>query len=371
LSAGSADIDPYRRLQEHLDKLPVGFPRTKSGVDIRILKHIFTPTEAKIATKLEWSYETAQAIYGRAKELGMTAQEFEQALDNMVSRGEIKFKKEGSKKLYAADQFGVGIHDHQLKRLTPEYYRDIVQFGVEGGIKLTVSTKIPQLRIIPIEISLTPIHYVPRYEDVRKIVQDSEGPFSLEECICRKGMRLIGNPCKKTSRKETCIGLGGPVIQTYLDQGWGREINREEILEVIQKNEEDGLVLQAGNTERPEYICGCCSCCCAMLVAHTLQTNPAEIMSSNYRAEVDPDRCAACGTCVKRCQMNAVKVVDDVAKVNLKRCIGCGLCVPTCEAKAIHLAKKDKQIMPPKSTDELFQIILDGKTKLGQNASTS
>jgi ferredoxin len=361
----------YRELREYLDKLPVGYPKTKSGVDLRILKRIFTPQEAKIATKLTWSYETTEAIHGRAKELGMTARELEQALDNMVSHGEIKFKKEGSKKLYAADIFGVGIHDHQLMRMTPEYYKDVVMFGVEAFVKTVVSTKIPQVRTIPLEISLTPMHYVPRYEDVRNIVQDSEGPFSLEECVCRKGMRLIGAPCKKTSRKEICVGLGGPAIQTYLDQGWGRELNREEVLEVIQKNEEDGLVLQAGNTERPEFICGCCSCCCAMLTAFALQPNPAEIVSSNYHAEVDADRCAGCKTCEKRCQMNAVKVVNNVAKVNLKRCIGCGLCVPTCEAKAMHLVKKDKQIKPPKSTDELYQIILDGKTQLGQKAGTS
>jgi Pyruvate/2-oxoacid:ferredoxin oxidoreductase delta subunit len=108
-----------------------------------------------------------------------------------------------------------------------------------------------------------------------------------------------------------------------------------------------------------------------MLISYGLQPNPAEIMSSNYHAEVDADRCAGCKTCMKRCPMNAVKVVDDVAQVNLKRCTGCGLCVPTCEAKAMHLVKKDEQIMPPKSTDELYQIISDGKSQLGQKPGTS
>ena len=39
----------YRDLQIHLDKLPIGFPPTESGVEIRILKHLFTPEEAKLA----------------------------------------------------------------------------------------------------------------------------------------------------------------------------------------------------------------------------------------------------------------------------------------------------------------------------------
>jgi Fe-S-cluster-containing hydrogenase component 2 len=64
--------------------------------------------------------------------------------------------------------------------------------------------------------------------------------------------------------------------------------------------------------------------------------------------------------------MGAVKVVDDIAKVNLNRCIGCGVCVPTCEAKAMHLVKKDKQIPPPRTRDDLLTRILSKKTEMRQ-----
>lgn len=43
----------YRKLQKHLDSLPVDYPETESGVEIRILKHLFTPQEAEIALKLK------------------------------------------------------------------------------------------------------------------------------------------------------------------------------------------------------------------------------------------------------------------------------------------------------------------------------
>ena len=42
----------YLKLRKHLDTHPVGYPETKSGVEIRILKHLFSPKEAKIALKL-------------------------------------------------------------------------------------------------------------------------------------------------------------------------------------------------------------------------------------------------------------------------------------------------------------------------------
>jgi len=42
-------IDVYRKLQQHIDKrMPVGFPQSESGTDIKILKNLFTPEEASI-----------------------------------------------------------------------------------------------------------------------------------------------------------------------------------------------------------------------------------------------------------------------------------------------------------------------------------
>jgi len=368
LSTGSTDNDAYRKLQEHLDKLPVGFPRSKSGAEIRILKFIFTPKEAEIATKLSTSYETVEAIHARAKELGMTVQELEQALDKVVSKGGLNFKKERGIKLYANAPFVIGMYEYQVKRTTPDFYKDFLQYSIEALRAEFFSTKISQFRTVPMELSFTPQHYVPRYEELRKIVEDSEGPFTVQECECRKAMSLIDRPCKKTSRTETCISLAGDFSKLFRDQGWGREITRKECLEILQKNEEDGLVLQAGNVERPDFICSCCGCCCAMLMGFSLLLTPVEFVSSNYYAEVDPDLCAGCKTCVERCQMNAVKVIDDVAKVNLKRCIGCGLCVPTCEAKAMHLVKKDTQVAPPKTWDDLLSKIMNKKTEMRQKS---
>ena len=57
--------DVYRRLQERLDDLPVGYPATASGVELRILKRLFTPEEAEVALALSAAPETAEAIARR------------------------------------------------------------------------------------------------------------------------------------------------------------------------------------------------------------------------------------------------------------------------------------------------------------------
>ena len=62
--------DPYRRLQEHLDKMPVGYPATKSGVEINLLKEIFTLEEAQLTTHLGYKHKTLDEIYSAAQDQG-------------------------------------------------------------------------------------------------------------------------------------------------------------------------------------------------------------------------------------------------------------------------------------------------------------
>ena len=78
----------YRKLQEHLDQMPIGFPRAESGSDIRLLKLLFTPEEAKIATFLKFGWyrdiESFEQIYERIKDIGVSLQELERNLDSMA-----------------------------------------------------------------------------------------------------------------------------------------------------------------------------------------------------------------------------------------------------------------------------------------------
>ncbi|MFX0069651.1 MAG: 4Fe-4S ferredoxin, partial [Candidatus Hermodarchaeota archaeon] len=83
------NIDVYRKLQQHLDKLPIGYPSTESGVEIRILKHLFTPEEAKIAVNLRLIPEPLRKIYRRVKKTGISLEELEKHLDSMFRKGAI------------------------------------------------------------------------------------------------------------------------------------------------------------------------------------------------------------------------------------------------------------------------------------------
>jgi hypothetical protein len=61
------EMDSYQQLAQHLDKLPGGFPPSDSGVELRLLKRLFTPEEADLAVHLTLDREEARVIAERIK----------------------------------------------------------------------------------------------------------------------------------------------------------------------------------------------------------------------------------------------------------------------------------------------------------------
>lgn len=353
----------YVRLRQHLDRQAVGFPSTKSGAEIRILKHIFTPREAEIATCLRYKLEPLETVYQRALNLVGSSDELVATLDEMEKKGGIETKIKDGKKHYCNPPFIVGLYELQLGRLTPEFlgatdeYTRDRKFGIEF-----LATELPQMRTIPVGRSILPQNQVGTFDQITAMLQQAEGPFGIVECICRKKKEMEGKPCKVTDRKETCLGIGH-MAASIVRTGAGRQITREEAIAIIEQNQKDGLVLQPSNTEHPEFICSCCGCCCGILGIHKMLPKPLDFWAANFQAEVASALCNGCSACVNRCQVGAVSVSakGKPATVDLNRCIGCGLCVPVCPKNAMSLRHKPVEVVPPKTREELYDIIMANK----------
>lgn len=353
----------YIKLQRHLDSQAVGFPPTGSGAEIKILKHIFTPEEAKIATCLTYKLEPLEIIFERARYLVESPEKLAELLDGIEKKGGIELKIKGGKRLYCNAPLVVGMFEFQLGKLTPEFLKNFDEYSSDKTFAVEfLSTKLPQMRTIPISRSIKPQHNVSTFDEVTMLLQQAEGPFVIIECICRQKKTLEGASCKVTDRKETCF-TAGSMAQAVLRHGVGREITLNESLAILEKNQKQGLVLQPSNTEKAEFICSCCGCCCGMLNLHKHLPKPVDFWSSNFYAVVDISICDGCAVCEKRCQVGAVRVSKkkQQSSVDLNRCIGCGICVPTCPQKAISLRKKHTQVRPPKTKEDLYDIIMSKK----------
>ena len=353
----------YIKLQKHLDNQAVGFPATKTGVEIRILKHIFTPEEAEIASFLSYKFEPLKIIYSRVEHLVESPEELEKILNGIQKKGGIEFKIKNGKKHYCNAPLIVGMYEFQTDRLTPEFVKDFNDYTSDKNFGIEfLSTKLPQMRTIPVAKSIHPQYNVSIFDEVTTLLQQAEAPFVILECICRKKKSMEGKSCKVTDRKETCLAIGG-MAQMTLANDVGRKITRDEAMSIIEQNQKEGLVLQPSNTKKAEFICSCCGCCCGMLSMHSYLPKPLEFWAANFHAVVDKHTCEGCGNCEESCQVGAVNVSEkeQYAVVNLDRCLGCGVCVSNCPTESISLVKKPVEVIPPQTREELIDIIMASK----------
>ncbi len=361
---------PYRDLQKHLDKGPVGYPATESGADIRFLKHFFTPEEAKIAMHISnIKLEPIERICTRVKksEMSISINELKRILDQMMLKGTILVYKEGYTEPHYKNA-GVsagGMYDFQVDRLTKELVDDFLAYHTESfaRVETTGTVRVPQLRTIPVEksVPLPEKYQVATYDNVRYLVENASGPLAVANCVCRQTKDFQGQSCKHSNLREVCLQIGTDHARQYVDMGIARYITKEEAFDILEKSQEAGFILQPENSLRPETICICCGDCCGLLAEVVRTLRPADLYASNYYVKIYPELCTGCGTCIKRCQLEARLLVDGKATVNLDRCIGCGNCVITCESGATRLYKKDKELVPPKDKDATYMKIMSRK----------
>jgi ferredoxin len=158
---------------------------------------------------------------------------------------------------------------------------------------------------------------------------------------------MLNNGCDKPI--ETCLVFSGGAYY-YEERNIGRSISQDEAIEILHNAIDNGLVLQPGNSKKPQNICMCCSCCCQILKNLKKNEQPAKIINSSYFAHVNKDNCTACEACEDICPMDAITITE-TAVVNTDRCIGCGLCVTKCEFESMSLHPKpsSEKWVPPEN----------------------
>ncbi len=355
----------FFELLEHINKMPVGLPITNSGVEIRLLKLLFTEEEARLAMKLNFTPQQLKKIHRKLRNNGLSLDELENKLETMYEKGTIIRALNNGEKLFLLAPFVPGIYEFQLGRLTPELVKNVLQYFKEAYFEKEYNISgIPQLRTIPIEKSVPVDLNIASYDQIREII-DKASYIGIMDCICRNAHDMIGDPCKKTNLRKTCMTFGS-AAKTFYEKGEAEFISKENAYELIKKFEEVGLVPQPSNSQKPFVICNCCGCCCEVLTNQKRFDKPARLFATNFHAIMDGDLCVGCGTCEERCNMDAISIVDGLSEINLEKCIGCGVCVPTCPEDAIKIVKNELEIVPPSNTKETYIAIMNAKAELAQ-----
>jgi Pyruvate/2-oxoacid:ferredoxin oxidoreductase delta subunit len=337
----------YQRLAEKLDELPNRFPKTQSGVELRMLAKIFAPEEALLASAMNLEPESVAAIANRT---GSDPKEVRDTLKRMTAKGLIDLKKGDGEFTYALRPFVVGFYEGQLPRMDQEMAELFEQYYRESQGALLRPTPalhrvIPVGRAIPLKVNIDP------YEQATALLEKAQS-WGVRECICRKQQHLLGKGCQHDV--ETCL-VFAPVKSAFDRSKVDRAITKEEALQILRATEEAGLVHSSGNyRDGIEYICNCCTCCCGIMRGIAEYGILNAVAHSNFQIALEEEKCSLCGACLDRCQFKVLSLPETMLAVDVKHCVGCGLCVIACPTEALHLEHRepDQIFIPPSDIKE-------------------
>ena len=211
-------------------------------------------------------------------------------------------------------------------------------------------------RVVPAQSAVKSEWILP-YDELKPLIKSMKS-FRVRDCICRMQQDLIGER-KCEFPLHVCLNFA-PVTRPPSD----RDVTMEEALALIDETETVGLVHSVSNVAGSfYYVCNCCGCCCGILRGITEYGIENSVAAANYYAFVDPGTCRGCGTCTKRCHMNAVQLDHSISVVDRGKCIGCGLCVTGCPFGAVQMKRKpDEEIVrPPEDSAEWERIRLKNR----------
>jgi len=330
----------YNSLADALNNLPNGFPRTESGVELEILKRIFTEAEAKIASTLTKEFESTKTI---AKRNNLNKEIVNNQLKDMANKEMLWSTTKNQEHFYRLAPWIVGIWEAQLNSMDHSFAHLVEEYLHEGGMEGLMKPHSSFHRVVPAQTAVKTEWVLP-YDDVKSLLESSK-VFNVRDCVCRTHQDYIGNKCEFPI--NNCL-----TFSSYERAPRPGDISKEEAIALLDETEKIGLVHTVSNVMKGiNYVCNCCGCCCTILRGVTEFGYENSVAVANYFAEVDVDTCIGCGVCEKRCQVAAIRLVDDKAVVDLAKCIGCGLCVTGCsvEAAKLFLKPEDEIVDPPEN----------------------
>ena len=309
----------------------------------KILKRLMNKEEAEIVASLPCP------VAELAQKLGKDEKEVSSMLDGLFRKGVVFMTSKGYRftrdifQLHDATATDVRS-DNAWGRELLDLWEDFCQSEWYGDwAKMVETWQMPMWRVVPARKAIPKGTKLLPSEDVRAIL-DKASRFALAHCSCRR----ISGRCDLPV--EVCLQVNRGA-EYAITRGTGKELTRDEAMEIMDAAEEAGLIHSVfNNSEIASVICNCCADCCIFyypLAKHGVLEKG--VARSRFQAEVDKAICKGCQTCVERCPFEAVEMVKISGEKKLKaqvkpeRCFGCGVCAVGCESEAIKLV----EVRPP------------------------
>lgn len=328
----------------------------------RILEHLLTPQQARIAAELPMHgpSPTPQEL---AERTGLDTATIARELDILFRKGVVfprNFRTQEHPRfarsltqIHDASQSleGISVYDEAGKRRLWELWEEFMESEWNGEIAQRImALERPPSRILPAYRAIADLPDVLMEENIAEILK-AQSAIAIVSCSCRKRKGATGNPCSK-SHDFNCFQFNRSA-EYVAGRGHGRLISYDEAMELIQEVEEDGLLHIWPNspTMTTNTMCNCCRDCCMNLHPMDQYGVPWDkyYERSRYQAVVDSELCNGCDECIDRCHFDAISLEEDPesgerkAVIDAEKCFGCGVCVVKCGLGALQL----QAVRPP------------------------
>jgi len=313
-------------VEEIYQQLSKAYGSPESKYLPKIFEMCLTKEEVQILLSLPG---TPEEVAGK---LNVEISKITAILKELFNKGFVFYK-------HVDNKFRYGLNNDLWTSILPDK-RDFEKFG-EAFLDLwqhyhdeevMPSYETGYVRVIPIEKTI-PMKWgeILPYEKISEILENAE-TIAVTECACRTMSRQCDNPT------DVCL-LFNEFADIIIERGVARRISKEEAFSILARTEDLGLIHQLNNSEPEGYqfLCNCCSCCCALLRGMIVLGKKGITAKSRYVSSVDSELCDGCGICATRCQFGAISLVDSKAVVDKEKCFGCGLCASKCPTHAIKL----------------------------------
>ena len=211
--------------------------------------------------------------------------------------------------LYTPGVFEFLLLNEPFCRAHPEIAYAFEQHATDSQTEHAMNTPMGAgiMRVIPVESAIPAEAQQIDKERVSYYIEKNADHLCALPCQCRRVRKLMGEGAGDMD-ESFCLFMGH-CADMFINLGRGKKLTKEEAYEMMRHVEEIGCVhqittLEDGNTFA---ICNCQPESCLALGVTQYFNTPA-FTQSNYVAEIDREKCVACGQCVDKCANNAIKL---------------------------------------------------------------
>ena len=336
----------YVKLRNRINRTGAGIgnaPRYNSYIGWGFLLENFTEEEAQFFVDLP------SLQYFQAAELvettGMDEADLVAKCEDLAMRGFLYRVRRSGVTLYCQAAWVHGIWEFNMNRFFEPDFVPKLAFMTEDDTPGLYRGTTPPYHPLPVSHEIVSDAQVLPFDDIWAIIDRNE-IMAVSPCQCRTAREVLDMEDPNcTHPRETCMSFG-ECAAYYIENGIGRQVDRDEARQIIQRSIDAGMVINSEFTKQNEVICSCHSDCCFHLAAIRAVDGdfPAMYNISNYLLELDKDVCIKCGACAERCPLKAISFDEDGYPQMDNACVRCGQCAYVCPVGARSLHARPDQL---------------------------